>query len=95
MTAADKKILLTTRYLDDWAYQANVRSIVASQLKWLRGDGFYESLDDKLYTASDESRNLIDHFAKNNLTAANIGENLKLEFPWNRMFETRITFKQN
>lgn len=95
MTAADKKNLLTTRYLDDWAYQANVRSIVASQLKWLRGDGFYESLDDKLYTASDESRNLIDHFAKNNLTAAGIGEDLKLEFPWNRMFETRITFKQN
>ena len=94
MTYADKKNLLITRYLDDWAYQANIRRIVAGQLKWLRGDGFYESLNDKLYTASDESRNLMEHFVKNNLQAANIDENLKVEFPWNRMFETRIIFKQ-
>ena len=94
MTYADKKNLLITRYLDDWAYQANVRNIVASQIKWLSGDGFYESLNDKLYTVSDESGNLMEHFVKNNLQSANIDESLSLEFPWNRMFEARIIFKQ-
>ena len=33
--------LLLTRYLDDWAYQANVRNTIARQLTWLRGDGVY------------------------------------------------------
>lgn len=94
MTYADKKNLLITRYLDDWAYQANIRSVVASQLKWLSGDGFYGELNDKLYTVSDESRNLMQHFIKNNLQAANISDDLKLEFPWNRMFESRIIFQQ-
>jgi len=95
MTYADKKNLLTMRYLDDWAYQANVRGIVAGQLKWLHGEGFYEELNDKIYTVSDESANLIEHFVKNNLSSADIEEDLKLEFPWNRMFESRIIFKQN
>ena len=95
MTYSDKKNLLITRYLDDWAYQSNVRNIVAGQLKWLRGDGFYESLNDKLYKASDESRNLLEHFVQKDLKAANIDKNLTVEFPWNRMFESRIIFKQN
>ena len=33
------KDLLLTRYLDDWAYQANVRNIIARQLTWLRQPG--------------------------------------------------------
>ena len=92
MTYNDKKNLLITRYLDDWAYQANVRNIVAGQLKWLRGDGFYESLNDKTYVTADDSARMLANFIKNNLQTANISEKVTVEFPWNRMFESRIIF---
>ena len=39
--------LLTTRYIDDWGYQANIRAIVARQLGWFRAAGAYSSLDEK------------------------------------------------
>lgn len=94
MTFGDKKNLLTTRYLDDWAYQANVRNIVSAQLDWLRGDGFYGALNDKRFTASSESERLMSHFIKNNLQTANIDENVSVSFVWNRMFEARVTFRQ-
>ena len=93
MAYADKKNLLVTRYLDDWAYQANVRNIVAGQIKWLHGNGVYESLDEKIDTVSDESSRMMTNFVKNNLQSANIVGNLKVEFTWNRMFESKITFK--
>ena len=94
MTYSDKKNLLITRYLDDWAYQANVRNIVAGQLKWVRGDGFYGSLNEKTYVTADDSARMLSNFIKNNLSTANISENVTVEFPWNRMFESRIIFQQ-
>ena len=93
MNYADKKSLLVTRYLDDWAYQANVRNIVAGQIKWLRGNGVYESLDEKIDTVTDETSRMMTHFVRNNLQSANIVGDLKVEFPWNRMFESEIFFK--
>jgi len=93
MSYTDKKNLLVTRYLDDWAYQANVRNIVAGQIKWLRGNGVYESLDEKIDIITDESARMLNHFAKNNLQSANFSGDLKVEFPWNRMFESKITFQ--
>ena len=93
MNYADKKSLLVTRYLDDWAYQANVRNIVAGQIKWLRGNGVYESLDEKIDTVTDETSRMMTHFVRNNLQSANIIGDLKVEFPWNRMFESEIFFK--
>ena len=93
MNYSDKKNLLVTRYLDDWAYQANARNIVAGQIKWLRGNGVYESLDEKIGIVKDETTKMLNHFAKNNLQSANISGSLQVEFPWNRMFESKITFK--
>ena len=93
MAYFDKKNLLVTRYLDDWAYQANVRNIVAGQIRWLRGNGVYESLDEKADAITNETVSMMNHFVQTNLQNANIKKDLKVEFPWNRMFESRIIFE--
>ena len=90
MTATNKKDILITRYLDDWAYQANIREIISSQLDWMRGQGLYDSLDDKRERVSLNCSNLMNHFVENNLSGFGINKNLRVEFPWNRMFEAKI-----
>ena len=93
MSPEDKRDILLTRYLDDWVYQANVRNIVAGQLAWVRGDGFYDALKDKKYNAVSECEKMMTIFVENNLPNAHIGKSLRVDFPWNRMFEARIYFK--
>lgn len=92
MSATDKRSLLLTRYLDDWIYQANIRNIVAGQLAWVRGEGFYDALNDKRDNTADECGRMITNFVRSNLPNAHVGESLRVEFPWNRMFEARIYF---
>ena len=82
--------LLVTRYLDDWAYQANVRNVVARQLTWLRGDGFYGSLDDKRDAVSTRATKMLNSFVAGNLPPFAGSDNLLVIFPWNRMFESKI-----
>lgn len=84
--------LLLRRYLDDWAYQANVRKISASQLDWVDGNGRYESLNDKIYFAADTCAELLQSFAQRNLPSFTGNDNIKVDFPWNRMFEADISF---
>ena len=84
--------LLLRRYLDDWAYQANVRAIVASRLNWLSGDGRYEFLNDKRNSAGENCANLLENFAQRNLPRFTGNDNIKVSFPWNRMFEADISF---
>lgn len=84
--------LLLRRYLDDWAYQANVRKIGAKQLNWIAGDGRYEVLDDKRDSAADEVSALLESFAKRNLPDFTGREKIRVRFPWNRMFEADIFF---
>ena len=87
----DRRRLLLMRYLDDWAYQSNIRQEVAAQLNWLEGAGFYESLDKKKYSAADWSSQLMIDFLHKNLPEVGIVTRLHVEFPWNRMFEARIS----
>ena len=84
--------LLLRRYLDDWAYQANIRQIVAGQLNWLDGDGRYAVLDDKYNFAAENCELLLESFAKRNLPNFTGNDNIKIRFPWNRMFEAEISF---
>lgn len=93
MTGRDRRELLLARYLDDWAYQANVRGAVANQLNWLEGEGYYELLDEKRYDAADWCAQLLTNFVQKNLPEVGLTRNLRVEFPWNRMFEARITFQ--
>ncbi len=93
MSPADRKTVLLNRLLDDWAYQANVRGIIARQLNWMRGDGFYGELNEKRYRAETDATRLINSFVQNNLSDFGIKENITLTFPWNRMFEAKFEFK--
>mgnify|MGYP000847944360 FL=1 len=82
--------LLTTRYLDDWAYQANVRNTIARQLTWLRGDGFYGSLGTKMDAVSMRSTRMMNRFIEENLPPIAEINTVTVTFPWNRMFESDI-----
>lgn len=82
--------LLITRYLDDWAYQANVRNIIARQLTWLRGDGVYGSLDSKVDAVSRRSSRMMTRFVEDNLPPFDSLAEIDVRFPWNRMFEADI-----
>ena len=82
--------LLTTRYLDDWAYQANVRNTIARQLTWLRGDGFYGSLGTKMDAVSMRSTRMMNRFIEENLPPLAEMDAVTVTFPWNRMFESDI-----
>ena len=83
--------LLLRRYLDDWAYQANVRGIGASQLNRFEGDGRYEFLNEKLYSAQDNCAALLEKFVQKNLPKFTGNDNIRVHFPWNRMFEADIS----
>ena len=82
--------LLTMRYLDDWAYQANVRNVIARQLTWLRGDGFYGSLGTKIDAVSMRSSHMMNRFIEENLPPLAEVDSVVVTFPWNRMFESDI-----
>ena len=83
--------LLLRRYLDDWAYQANVRSVSASRLDWLAGDGRYEFLNDKRDSAAENCAMLLERFAQKNLPKFTGNDDIRVSFPWNRMFEADIS----
>ena len=82
--------LLLTRYLDDWAYQANVRNTVARQLTWLRGDGVYGRLDTKAEYVKERTARMLSKFVADNLPPMDSLEVIEVLFPWNRMFEADI-----
>lgn len=90
MKKDDVQALLLTRYLDDWAYQANVRNTIARQLTWLRGDGVYGSLDSKREAVSLRTQKMLSRFVAENLPNQPSLEEIYVYFPWNRMFESDI-----
>ena len=90
MTDAQIDELLLRRYLDDWAYQSNVRKSLSAQLDWIAGDGRYETLDGKRDAACEDCAQLLKFFATHNLPAFTGRDNLRVKFPWNRMFEADI-----
>ena len=90
MTEEAVSELLITRYLDDWAYQANIRNTVARQLTWLRGDGVYGSLDSKRSSVSNRATQLLQRFVQQNLPPYKSLEEIHVTFPWNRMFESDV-----
>ena len=90
MKKDDVEALLLTRYLDDWAYQANVRNTIARQLTWLRGDGVYGSLDTKREAVSLRTQKMLSRFVDANLPHFSSLEEIYVYFPWNRMFESDI-----
>lgn len=91
MAAADKNHLLAIRLMDDWAYQANVRQAVAGELAGMKG-GTYSQLDQARMSVTRSANQKMNQFADAHLQQFAI-EAVRVDFPWNRMFETNVELK--
>ena len=82
--------LLARRYLDDWAYQANVRTAIADELSKLPdGLAIYINFGDHESEIVQRENQLMHDFAAKNLPSV---KNFIVSNSWHRMFECRIDF---
>ena len=88
MTVQNKYSLLAVRLLDDWAYQANIRSALLRDILIPRGHSNVElnELTPKLIRETEQQ---MQGFAKENLDWFPV-QKIEVSFPWNRMFEVGI-----
>ena len=86
--------LLTTRYLDEWAYQANVRQEIFAQSYSTPGKGDPSNLDEKLPPLEKLLNERMKTFAAQNLNLPRSWrlEDLKFSLPWHRTFECESYF---
>lgn len=86
-----KNTLLDVRYLDDWAYQANVRMKVYQQLIWPNywpNSGYNEAQSKKIeQTITEDIRKLATP-----VMGTKVNE-YQFTLPWNRMFEVYVAKK--
>ena len=93
MSNSSKDKLLIRRYLDDWAYQANVRTIIGEQLFNSReGASIYYNLGNQTQAVADRVTWLMREFAAKNLPPFEYLKKFDVTLPWNRMFECNIDF---
>ena len=93
MTDEARQRLLAVRYLDDWAYQANVRTIVGNELvKEFGSPQYYIKLEDKLAFAENRNTELMRKFAEEHLPQFDFLRDFTVKNPWLRMFECDIRF---
>ena len=87
--------LLTTRYLDDWAYQANVRQEVVAASYSTPGEGVPLHWDEKLPPLEKLLNERMKEFAAANILLPRQWrlEDLKITLPWQRTFECDPRFK--
>ena len=88
---SDKAVaeLLTTRYLDDWAYQANVRQEIVNASYGIAGEGDPLNLKEKLLPLEKLLNEKMTAFIAENLRLPSRWHlaNLKFSLPWQRTFE--------
>ena len=88
-----KNKLLVRRYLDDWAYQANIRSIVGHELFYMpRGTVAYYQFDGEREYVEERETELMQEWAKRFLPPYKYLSGLKVSNTWNRMIECHIEF---
>lgn len=87
MPDAERKRLLLVRYLDDWAYQANIRKEIYREV-FYPGHGSPEYLNWLQPEVSAEVEKRIRLFATQYLWVE--PDNIQISFPWNRMFEIEV-----
>lgn len=88
MTPSNHKKMLVQQYMDNWAYQANVRKNLFRMQEKIRLDNvkYTGTLSPEIY---DELQIAMQDFAANKL---NIDpRTIKTTFPWGRLFETSVT----
>ena len=93
MDERDIAELLTTRYLDEWAYQANVRQEITAECYRLGIDPY--KIGDSTPKMNDLTTEKIKAFAAVNLILPRglSLEDLKVSLPWHRVFECDPRFK--
>ena len=96
MNDEDIYSLLMTRYLDDWAYQANIRTqINDGGLIWtVPGEGHAWGLGTRQEGLEKLASDLVADFAKKNirLPRGYVLKNIQVNFPWSRTFEAEVNF---
>ena len=88
LTPEARENLLNVRYLDDWAYQANVRMQTYQQLIW---PNYWPNsgLNEEQRTAAEEFiTREINKVSKPYM--GNTAEEYKFTLPWSRMFEVKV-----
>lgn len=95
MTDKDIAELLTTRYLDEWAYQSNIRQEIVGASYGIAGEGNPLNLKEKLQPLEKLLNERMTAFAAENLILPRRWrlEDLKVSLPWQRTFECDPRFK--
>ncbi len=88
MAAGDKNNLIAVRLLDDWAYQANVRSALMNEVLIPQGISNVQ-LNEMRPTLTQDATKRMQNFAQQNLSEFPL-EKIEVSFPWNRMFEVDV-----
>ncbi|MBQ7515685.1 MAG: DUF4127 family protein [Schwartzia sp.] len=94
MTPPDAEALRLKRYLDEWAYQANIRGRLAGALGNFPGEGDGMHLNGKRDAAMKQGTAWMAEFAAKNIPLPSYISlrNLRVSYPWNRLFECDIDF---
>ena len=93
MSRTSREKLLTRRYLDDWAYQANVRAQIAAELaKYPDGLAIYIYHGEHAADIEERENLLMREFAAKNLPTIDLLKNFSVTNPLRRMFECEIHF---
>ena len=94
MNEKDTQELMLKRYLDEWAYQANLRQRLGGELGSIPGEGTGAKLDGKRKAAEERLTLWMSEFAKKNMnlpTGLSLAK-LRVTLPWNRLFECDLDF---
>ena len=95
MDDKDVAELLTTRYLDDWAYQANVRQEIVGASYGIAGEGNPLNLKEKLLPLEKLLNERMKEFIAANIKLPNHWrlEDFEVTLPWQRTFECDPRFE--
>ena len=95
MTPQDAEELILQRYLDEWAYQANVRGRIQGALGSFPGEGDRMHLNGKYDAAVKQGTAWMAEFAEKNIRLPGHFslQNLRVSYPWNRLFECDRRFE--
>lgn len=88
MTENSRMKMLAVRLLDDWGYQANIRTQLVNEVM-VPSQGNYFNLNGLRPVMTQAAQQKIDEFAVNQLSEFAV-EDIQVSFPWNRMFELAV-----
>lgn len=95
MSRTSREKILTRRYLDDWAYQANIRTKIAAELAKLPdGSSIYINLGERTTDIEAHETQLMREFAQKNFPSSKLLKNFTVTNPLRRMFECEIHFEE-